>query len=894
MKGKILFFTLFTLLLLILTFNLNANLKNSDKFPFKKQNLKNRVKLKVSKIIEKAPLYFIKNKGQKDKRVHFYAKTKDYTLWITKNELVFDFILKNGKAKDNKDFNHIIKNKRYALRLKFVNHNKNLKIEPIEKTNYRVSYFKGNDKSKWVKDIETFKGVIFKNIYKNIDLKIYGNTQDIEYDWIVKKGGDPEDIEFYFDGVKKTSIDKEGNILIKTKFGEIKHKKPISYQKDENGIKTYIKAYFIKKGKNRYKIKVKEYSKDKELIIDPIIALMYSTYLGGSNYDDGYDIAVDNNGYVYVTGTTYSTDFPTVNEYQGYQAERDIFISKIDTNSSGTSSLLYSTYLGGSDTDFGLGITVDNNGYVYVTGTTYSNDFPTVNEFQGYQGVLDAFVTKIDINSSSLLYSTYLGGSDVDGGNGIAVDDYGCAYITGDTESSDFPLKNQYQGFQGYSDVIVAKIDTNSSGTASLLYSTYLGGSYYEIGYDIFADNNGFAYITGYTSSTDFPTVNEFQGDQAYNDAFISKIDTNSSGAASLLYSTYLGGSLNEVAYGIAVDSYGYVYVTGETYSTDFPTVNEFQGDQGYWDAFITKIDTTSSSLIFSTYLGGSLNEVAYGIAVDSYGYVYVTGETYSTDFPTVNEFQGDQGEWDTFVTKIDTTSSSLLYSTYLGGNANERGNRIVVDNYGYVYIVGRTYSTDFPTVNEYQGDQGEWDAFLVKLDNTLQWKVAATVSGGNGSVSPEVQAVPYGQSASITITPDQGYEIDTITDNGVSKPISNPYTIQSVTEDHNVVVTFKPMITVSLYGERKTERAWTIKKDYGKLTVYINNPSNISYTLVIMRSSNGSNFIEIKRTNSSEITGDSYIFYDKYLEENIKYSYQAIIKDGYGNILSYSGIITL
>ena len=391
---------------------------------------------------------------------------------------------------------------------------------------------------------------------------------------------------------------------------------------------------------------------------DGAASLVYSTYLGGGDNDRGIGIATDNEGNVYVTGDTRSTDFPTKNQYQTYQGAADAFITKIDTTQSGAASLVYSTYLGGDDSDYGDGIATDNGGNVYVTGHTSSTDFPIKNQYQTYQGAIDAFITKIDTTQSgaaSLVYSTYLGGGDMDRSRGIATDNGGNVYVTGRTESTDFPIKNQYQTYQGAADAFITKIDTTQSGAASLVYSTYLGGDDSDLGYGIATDNGGNVYVTG-SAGTDFPIKNQYQTYQDAADAFITKIDTTQSGAASLLYSTYLGGDDTDRGYGIATDNGGNVYVTGRTSSTDFPIKNQYQTYQGADDAFITKIDTTedgAASLVYSTYLGGGDNDRGIGIATDNGGNVYVTGRTSSTDFPIQNQYQIYYDGDDAFITKL-------------------------------------------------------------------------------------------------------------------------------------------------------------------------------------------------------------------------------------------------
>jgi PKD repeat protein len=474
----------------------------------------------------------------------------------------------------------------------------------------------------------------------------------------------------------------------------------------------------------------------------PNQGILYSTFLGGSTENAGYGIAVDNAGNAYITGYTNSANFPvTAGTLETtYQGDVDAFVSKL--NPSGT-SLLYSTFLGGSGYDQSNGIAVDSAGNAYITGKTESSDFPILfNSFQNTNKDTtngNAFVTKLNPTGSTLLYSTYLGGSannNGDGGSAIAVDSFGNAYITGYTGSTDFPITpNAYQTSDrnpNYT-IFVNKINTNSTGTASLVYSTYLGGDYVDDGNAIAVDNAGNAYITGYSYSTDFPVTSNAYQKQNYASevtAFVSKINTNSSGTASLLYSTYLGGNYGDIGEGIAVDSAGNAYVTGRAYSADFPvTANAFQTinkDTISGNAFISKINTNSSgtaSLVYSTYFGGSRGDAGVGIAIDSSSNAYITGYTRSTNFPvTVGAFQtANTGDDDAFVSKINTNlsgNSSLIYSTYLGGNSNDAGNGIAVDSAGNAYITGYTESNNFPvTQGAFQTTyNGSPDGFVSKL----------------------------------------------------------------------------------------------------------------------------------------------------------------------------------
>jgi uncharacterized repeat protein (TIGR01451 family)/uncharacterized repeat protein (TIGR02543 family) len=726
------------------------------------------------------PLYFTANRGQVDGRALFYARAARFTLWLTEEGLVFDsFKSERPEAPSVGKGPSLRPEKResrgYARdvsRLVFLNAAKHPEIVPLDETALKVNYFIGNDPAKWHTAVPTSGAVLYKNIYDRIDLKVYGSESRIEYDWIVRPGGNPRDIRFEYRNVKGTRVDEAGNLLIETGFGELVHKKPAAYQEaggkfglSGNGTRVAVESAFKKITDNAYGFEVGTYEAGLELVIDPVIDQTaaynvfpaYSTYLGGSGNDYGQGIAVDGSGNAYVTGYTLSADFPTLNQYQTDQTGTDVFVTKIDTAKSGNASLVYSTYLGGNDEDIGNGIAVDSGGNAYVTGFTWSTNFPTLNQYQTNQAGVDVFVTKIDTTKSgnaSLVYSTYLGGNQADEGYGIAVDGSGNAYVSGYSYSANFPTLNQYQTVQGGQDVFITKIDTTKSGNASLIYSTYLGGGSDDFGRGIAVDVSGNAYVTGYTDSADFPTLNQYQTDQAGRDVFVTKIDTTKSGNASLVYSTYLGGNDDDYGIGIAVDNSGNAYVTGFPYSTDFPTLNQYQtylGDSNS-NVFVTKLDTTKSgnaSLVYSTYLGGNNIDIGYGIAVDGSGNAYVTGWTSSTNFPLLGWYQiypGD-GNLNAFVTKLDTTKSgnaSLVYSTYLGGNSQDQGFGIAVDGSGNAYVTGFTWSTDFPTVNQYQTDQPGGDAFITKIRPSTD--IAITKTSDN--LTPKV-----GETFNFTVT---------------------------------------------------------------------------------------------------------------------------------------------
>ncbi|HYJ04808.1 MAG TPA: SBBP repeat-containing protein, partial [Chthoniobacterales bacterium] len=494
------------------------------------------------------------------------------------------------------------------------------------------------------------------------------------------------------------------------------------------GRREIESRYALRSG-GRVGFEVGEYDASAALIIDPV--LEYSTFLGGNAADQARAIAVDSAGNAYVAGSTSSTDFPIANALQGTnRGGQDVFVTKL--NAAG-SALVYSTYLGGSVRDVAYGIALDSTGSVYVTGETLSNDFPTANALQATNASgglgTDAFIAKLNSAGSALVYSTYLGGSSNDEqGNDIAVDSAGNAYVTGLTLSTNFPTANALQNTNaGGRSAFVTKL--NAAGSA-LVYSTYLGGSEGDFGHSIAVDSAGSAYVTGTTESTNFPTANAIQStfggtNGELGDAFVTKF--NAAGSA-LVYSTYLGGSQGDVGNGIAVDSAGNAYVAGGTGSTNFPTANALQSAPSeFGDVFVTKLNAAGSALVYSTYLGGDQSENAYGLALDSSGNVYITGFTGSTDFPTLNAFDSTFGgpfASDAFVAKINAAGSALVYSSYLGGNAEDTGFGIAVDPAGNAYVAGWTSSKCFPTTTgafDTSLHLGQHDAFISKISETAQ-----------------------------------------------------------------------------------------------------------------------------------------------------------------------------
>jgi hypothetical protein len=679
-------------------------------------------------------LSFEANQGQTDAQVRFLSRGAGYALFLTPTEAAFSLrkpaASATGSAVDRQA------SAADVLHTHLVGANAAPEVVGLDEQAGKSNYFLGNDPTQWRTNIVHYGKVAYRDVYRGIDLVYYGNQQQLEYDFVVQPGADPNVITLAFDGAQDLTLDAQGNLVIHMAGGDVMEHAPVIYQASPDGRQA-IAGHYVLQRNHRVGFVVTVYDNSRPLIIDPVLA--YATYLGGSDWDEGYGIAVDGAGNAYVTGETSSSNFPTApGAFQGtYGGDTDAFVAKL--NPSGT-ALVYSSYLGGSREDDGYGIAVDGTGNAYVTGSTGSTNFPTTSYFGAPGG--GTFVTKFS-PAGALVYSAILGSSNY---SRIAVDGAGNAYVTGVTSGNFLTTPGAFQRTYGggYSNAFVAKLNAGGSG---LLYSTYLGGSATDYGRGIAVDGTGNAYVTGYTNSTNFPTTpGAFQRSSGGGfDAFVAKLNA---GGSALAYSTYLGGSNYDFGSGIAVDGFGNAYVTGSTYSGNFPTTpGAFQrtpGGGGFLDAFVAKLNAGGSALVYSTYLGGSNDDEASAIAVDGTGNAYVTGHTYSRDFPTTpGAFQRSYGggPWDAFVARLNAGGSALVYSTYLGGNDWDEGFGIAVDATGNAYVVGSTYSSNFPTTpgalqRNYGG--GFRDAFVAKVPTCkgttthLSLDVPAEVSAGS------------------------------------------------------------------------------------------------------------------------------------------------------------------
>jgi hypothetical protein len=666
---------------------------------------------KIMNIYDSLPVYFIENKGQQNDHVKFSARIRNGDIFFLEEGLVYQFIQRMAPKRSLEKRRVQEKGKLEekftveTVKVTFIGAQRALKVQGENESEARFNYFRGNDSKKWVQQAKTYDQVCYKNIYPGIDLFVSGRGGVTKNEFRLSPGAEASAIRLRYEGIQGLRVNEKGQIEIKIASGILIEDRPLSYQMAEDE-KIFVNARFRIEKDQTVRFEVGDYNKDRELIIDPLI---YSAFLGGSQQDFGYGISIDSSGNAYVTGWTSSNPFPTTSGAydRSYGGNFDAFVTKI--NSSGT-KLLFSTYLGGTDKDYGLGVAVDDKTRnVFITGVTSSKDFPVTayaydKTYNG--GEFDAFVVCLNSTGASLGYSTYLGGESKEYETSIFLDADRNAYVAGWTESPNFPTTyGAYdRSYNGFADVFVTKI--NSSGK-NLFYSTYVGGTSDDFPWDLAIDRYGNAHVTGFTFSNNFPTTAS-AWDRTYNgyeDAFVFKLGST---GATLKFSTYLGGSGEDYGSGVAIDDSGNVYVTGSTSSIDFPTTSKAYDrshNGGTYDVFLSKISSSGGSLIFSTYLGGSGADWSFGIALDSNKNSYLAGYTHSSNFPTTpgaydRTFNSVDSKSDAFISEFSSTGASLLYSTYLGGSDSDGVRELALSASGYIYVTGETFSKNFPSTS--------------------------------------------------------------------------------------------------------------------------------------------------------------------------------------------------
>lgn len=703
-------------------------------------------------------LPFIENVGQFGKAVRFQVSGNDRTIWLAQDAVwvtLLDQSLplsQDSQETGDRDLQGV------NVKLSFSGANPAPRLEPFNRLDVRVSYLIGNDPVDWYTDVPVWGGVRYVDLYPGVDLEITGGVGCWYWQLVTR---DPEfdlsDVRLQVDGVSDMTLESQAadagqRVRLSTDVGEfvmpllaVAGSEGVAVQDDRQILNPFI-------------------SFDAQLAFDQSVQqsvtapddaadLLYATFLGGSGSDDIEALAVDQTGSVYVMGNTRSDDFPTTpGAYDAvHNGDYDAVVVKLDSTGS---RVVYIAFVGGGQDDRGHGIAVDKEGSAYIAGSTNSSDFPATsgaldatcgtdgNCNPNYRGLPndDAFVAKLSPAGSALEYATFLGGSDSDNADSIALDQQNNVYVVGDTRSDDFYTTAGAFGAThiGSYDVFVAKL--NDSGTA-LEYATYVGGSADDNGEDIALDETTNVYVTGFTDSENFTTTPGAVDETCTaRDVFVFKL--NSAGSV-LEYATCLGGVEADYGRALAVDEQGSAYVTGSTFSPDFfTTPGAFDTTFEEGDMFVVKLDPGGAALVYTTFLGGGQGEFGRGdIALDQVGSAYIVGDTQSADFPTTPDaFDGSHnGSYDTIVAKLNRNGSALAYATFLGGVESDRARAVAVDGAGNIYVAGYTTSADFPTTQgafdtTYNGDDSHDDAFVARFKvPVLYYEVSGRVLDGAG-----------------------------------------------------------------------------------------------------------------------------------------------------------------
>ncbi len=640
---------------------------------------------------DKLPISFEPNRGQADPGAEFVARGAGYYMTLGHNGP--HILLRNkGTSAD--------------VHMGLVGANHSAKLSGSNPLAGHSSYFHGKDSSRWITNLPNYGQVTAHDVYPGIDMVYYGDQAQLEYDFVVAPQTDPTRIRLHFDGVKSLKSAPSGDLILNTAAGDLRERKPVVYQQIA-GTRRMIEAGFRITGAHDVTFKLGKYDRSQPLVIDPV--LVYSSFLGGRDLDAVNSVAADSAGNMYLTGTTFSTP----------KGDADVMIRKISADGS---AFLYIADLGGADNDYGNGIAVDVNGFASVAGRTASLDFPVVAAFQSKNyGVNNAYVLRLDPAGTTLIFSTYMGGSDDDRAYAIALDRQGSVYLTGVSFSNNFPTNDGafQRDNRGGSDAFVAKFAPNGSA----IYSTLVGGKADDRANAIAVDASGNASIVGETLSDSFPQANPpFQHSRHGGlEAFVTEVNADGS---QLVFSTFSGGAGDDSASGVAIDLSGNIYVGGSTTGDkgfDIPNRSFNTGyNGGLSDIFVSKYSPNGQSLLWTTFLGSHGGDYGDAVSVDANGNVYVAGNTDSNQYPVTRDaFQSNRGGGvDGVLSVLDTNGQNLLYSTFYGGLGDDDAVSVTVNQFFEVFLVGQTASSNFPVANALQrvAGGGPSDGFFAKF----------------------------------------------------------------------------------------------------------------------------------------------------------------------------------
>ncbi len=643
-------------------------------------------------------IVFERNAGQFDPRAEFAARTGDSALFLTSTGSV---LVRGNESAST------------AICTTFVGGNPSPRLSGGGILTGRSHHLNGSNPDGWSRYVDRFASVRSSDVYPGIDVIYHSASGGLEYDVLVAPGADPMAFVMEFDCTERMAITKDGDLKFTTALGNVYQQRPVAYQ-EVDGTRRLVPSSFARLSANTVGFELGAFDRSLPLVIDP--KLSYSSFLGGSSPDRAFGIGLDAAGNTYVAGRTFSLNFPSVGGVQPVRAgDYDAYVTKFDVTGA---TIVYSTYFGGIGFDEALAIAVTPGGEVIFGGDTDSANFPTVAPFQAtLGGGIDGFVARLGTTGATVNYSSFCGGFETETIEAVAVDLAGIVTFGGRTTSgTTYPLLLPIQGTYGggSSDGIYGRV----SAGGGLMNSSFIGGLGSELVDALAVDSAGNLYMTGLTQGNGFPVVNPFQMAGGGNDAFVTKVAAD---FLSLVYSSPLGGAGEDAGTGIAVDAAGNAYVTGYTRSVNFPTTNPFQPAlDNNFDAFVTKVNATGSGKVYSSYLGGDLEDRGRAIAVDATGSAVLVGQTRSVDFRTVSPSQPANGGNllnDAFVTRVGATGRQLVYSTYLGGSQTDIGLAVAIDGARTAYVAGYTDSGNFPVLGAEQPTIGGVDdAFITRI----------------------------------------------------------------------------------------------------------------------------------------------------------------------------------
>ncbi len=738
----------------------------------------------ANRTLQRQPHFFVPNLGQWEHDAHYVARFGAMTMFLEENGWTFTIEERSGddtkhgararaRTMDNTQAPTEVRGRGAAVRMAFEGSNPE-GLAPQNRVAGVHHYFLGNDAAKWRSNVPLYDAVRYREAQPGVDVMARQQDGHFEYDLLLKPDADLERIQIKVEGIEGMHLDGEGTLVLETALGPVRMPAPPSWEEGPSGAKSEIAVRYVLYGDDRFGFDAPARRPGWGLVVDP--GLVWSTSFGSQS---AVALALSAQGSPIIAGNDSGSNFlpTTPGAFSRTNSGRsDAFVTQFSPTGA---ALVYSTYLGGADSDRIEALALDAQGAATVTGMTYSSDFPTTQGAfdESYNGNGDAFVARLSPSGAKLIYSTFLGGPGGDGGYAVAIDSQGSASVAGGASLS-FPTTSgafdtTFNGPSYDIDAFVARLSPLGS---SLIYSTYLGGTNRDEVYAVAIDPLGTVTVAGSTNSTDFPTTSNafdttynghttYSGGSGKGDVFVTKIPKSGS---VLIYSTYIGGSAGDLVHALALDKQGAATVAGETDSINFPTTRgafdsthnggtrsqHFPGG----DVFVTRLEPSGSGLVYSTFLGGVANEAAHDVVVDSLGAATITGHFWYADFPsTPGAFDTTpNGKVSVFVSRLSPSGARLVYSTFLGGSGQDYAYALELDAHGVATVAGVTGSSDFPTTpGAYSRTIGPVAAFVTRID-MLPTGVSAfgdSSPGCTGPLSISVTSMPRMGNAAFSLT---------------------------------------------------------------------------------------------------------------------------------------------